>query len=47
MLVESELRRGKRVNSVSQAIDVIDQHPDGVRDGPGSSRWLWGHRLSP
>jgi hypothetical protein len=28
MLVKRDLFRGKRVNSVRQAIDVVDQHPD-------------------
>jgi hypothetical protein len=44
--VKRDLHRGERVDSVCQAIDVVDQHPDGVRHGPGPSLWLWGHQFS-
>ena len=46
VFVKRDLHRGERVNSVRQAIDVVDQHLAGVRHGPGPNRWLWGHRFS-
>jgi len=46
MFVKRDLHRGEPVNRVSEAIDVVDQHPDRVRHRPGPSRWLWGHRFS-
>jgi len=46
VFVKRNLHRGERVNSVCQAIEVVDQHPDSVRDGPCPSRWLWGHQFS-
>jgi hypothetical protein len=46
VFVNCDLHRGECVNSVRQPIDVVDQHPDGVRHGPGPSRWLWGHQFS-
>ncbi len=38
VIVKRDLQRGKRVNSVGQAIDVIDKHPGGVRHGLGPRR---------
>lgn len=38
VFVKRDLHRGERVDSVRQAIDVVDQHPDGVRHGPGPRR---------
>ena len=46
VFVKRDLHRGEGVDSVRQPIDVVDQHPDGVRHGPGASRWLWGHQFS-
>ena len=46
VFVKRDRHRSVRVNSVRQPIEVVDQHPDSVRDGPGPSRWLWGHRFS-
>ena len=46
VFVKRDLHSGECVNSVRQSIDMIDQHPDGVRHGPGPSRWLWGHEFS-
>ena len=46
VFVKRDLHRGEGVDSVCQAIEVVDQHPDSVRDGPGPTGWLWGHPLS-
>jgi len=46
VFVKRDLHRGEGVNSVCQAIEVVDQHPDSVRDGPCPTGWLWGHRFS-
>ena len=46
VFVKRDLHRGEGVDSVCQAIEMVDQHLDGVRHGPGPRRWLWSHRLS-
>jgi hypothetical protein len=46
VFVKRDLHRGEGVDSVCQAIEVVDQHPDSVRDGPCPTGWLWGHQLS-
>ena len=46
VFVKRDLHRGEGVDSVCQAIEVVDQQPDGVQGWTWSHRWLWGHQFS-